>query len=739
MNASQIESTYKSVISLLLAGKLKLAFDKTRLLVYELNRGDIKDNFEDMVRNYRFMLQYFVAGIDDPERKTIYNKQVAKLINLISTLKEELMFRNSTNFEYTQKRYYPHKLNFRSTSALFDSLQYFHKQNELVDTTISLEQSGTTQSRYNFEKLLPDLFAIYWLSTNFQEEDKTVFHKIIHKDYPGIIEKSLITSALTLNLWRMFDEEKLIMLLDICQHENIQIRQRALVGLCFIYTKYDDILKFYPSIRNRLVILFDNSTITENLKNIFFLIIGTSETDKITKRMREEILPEVMKMSPIIKDKLDAETLIKSDEWGEENPEWNEILEQSGIADKLQELTELQLEGADVYMSTFSMLKNFSFFNETSNWFLPFDPEYSAVESLFQNNEKSILTAFLNNSIICNSDKYSFCLSVMQMPQTQRKMMSNSFKMESEQLEEITKDETLLKPDIAARNIARQYVQDLFRFFRINPHHTDFQDIFKLSLKMHNTTFFSLLSSSSEIKTEVAEYYFTKKLYSQAINLFSEIIQESEPSAALYQKIGFAYQQNSQIHDALQAYLKSDIILPDDVWTIKKIAFCYRIIGDFEKAIEFYKHADFLKPNQVNTKIQIAKCLVRSDKHKEALQAYMEIEQSAPDNEMVLRSISWCAFVTRNIPQAEYYLEKILSALPTNNDFLNAGHIALCKKDRKGALEFYKKSVELSDGNLQLNIDQINSDKGYLKANGVDEDEISLLLDELSFTIEPLE
>lgn len=739
MNASQIESTYKSVISLLLAGKLKLAFDKTRLLVYELNRGDIKDNFEDMVRNYRFMLQYFVAGVDDPERKTIYNKQVAKLINLISTLKEELMFRNSTNFEYTQKRYYPHKLHFQSTSALFDSLQYFHKQNELVDTTISLEQSGTTQSRYNFEKLLPDLFAIYWLSTNFQEEDKAVFQKITHKDYPGIIEKSLITSALTLNLWRMFDEEKLIMLLDICQHENIQIRQRALVGLCFIYTKYDDILKFYPSIRNRLVILFDNSTITENLKNIFFLIIGTSETDKITKRMREEILPEVMKMSPIIKDKLDAENLIKSDEWGEENPEWNEILEQSGIADKLQELTELQLEGADVYMSTFSMLKNFPFFNETSNWFLPFDPEYSAVESLFQNNEKSILTAFLNNSIICNSDKYSFCLSVMQMPQTQRKMMSNSFKMESEQLEEITKDETLLKPDIAARNIARQYVQDLFRFFRINPHHTDFQDIFKLSLKMHNTTFFSLLSSSSEIKTQVAEYYFTKKLYSQAINLFSEIIQESEPSAALYQKIGFAYQQNSQIHDALQAYLKSDIILPDDVWTIKKIAFCYRIIGDFEKAIEFYKHADFLKPNQVNTKIQIAKCLVRSDKHKEALQAYMEIEQSAPDNEMVLRSISWCAFVTRNIPQAEYYLEKILSALPTNNDFLNAGHIALCKKDRKGALEFYKKSVELSDGNLQLNIDQINSDKGYLKANGVDEDEISLLLDELSFTIEPLE
>ena len=32
----------------------------------------------------------------------------------------------------------------------------------------------------------------------------------------------------------------------------------------------------------------------------------------------------------------------------DKNPEWQEILEQSGIADKLKELNDLQLEGADV-------------------------------------------------------------------------------------------------------------------------------------------------------------------------------------------------------------------------------------------------------------------------------------------------------------------------------------------------------------------------------------------------------
>ncbi|MDE7154851.1 MAG: hypothetical protein K2N79_01010, partial [Muribaculaceae bacterium] len=63
----------------------------------------------------------------------------------------------------------------------------------------------------------------------------------------------------------------------------------------------------------------------------------------------------------------------------EENPEWMEVLEKSGVADRLKEMTEIQEEGGDVFMSTFSNLKNYTFFNEISNWFLPFPAESSGV------------------------------------------------------------------------------------------------------------------------------------------------------------------------------------------------------------------------------------------------------------------------------------------------------------------------------------------------------------------------
>jgi tetratricopeptide (TPR) repeat protein len=178
------------------------------------------------------------------------------------------------------------------------------------------------------------------------------------------------------------------------------------------------------------------------------------------------------------------------------------------------------------------------------------------------------------------------------------------------------------------------------------------------------------------------------------------------------------------------------MILPDDVWTVKKIALCFRLTGNYEKALEHYKHADFLKPHQYNTKMQIANCLIGLNRHKEALHIYADMEKTDPDNEKLWKAISWCAFVSKNIHQADYYMEKVLSNVPDATDLLNAGHIAFCKKDRSTALKHYQNSLELRDGNLQLTIDQINKDREFLILNGVLPDEITLLSDELSFRTE---
>jgi len=108
MNSTQIHATFKTALNFLATGKLKNAFDKTIQLVDELQIGVYTDRCNELQQNYRYLLNYYVDGVQDPERKIVYNKLISRLFVLISELRQELLFRNSTNFEYTQQRYFPH-------------------------------------------------------------------------------------------------------------------------------------------------------------------------------------------------------------------------------------------------------------------------------------------------------------------------------------------------------------------------------------------------------------------------------------------------------------------------------------------------------------------------------------------------------------------------------------------------------------------------------------------------------
>ena len=739
MNASQIHTTHKAVLHLLSTKQVKSAFDKILLLVDDLQMGEYSDRLEEMQQNYRYLLQYFLDGINDPERKSVYDNLISKLFALNAELREELLFRNSTNFEFNQKRYFPYNQHYTSNSSLFDSFDYFHSQTQLLQHSEDNHTIEIHRLRSNFESALNELFGLFWLTTHYTTDEKQLFSKLLSLGNRSWIEKSLSVSGLTLNIWRMFDESKLIMLFDACQSTDTRIRQRALVGLCFVLARYNQFITFFPQIRNRIVLLIDNKHIVENFKNIIIQLIGTAETEEITKKMREEILPEMMKISPLLKDKMDTDSIVNLDEWGEENPEWQEILDQSGVSDKLQELSELQLEGADIYMSTFSMLKNFSFFSSISNWFMPFDSLQSSISDLFDSDDKTVLSAFIDSPLMCNSDKYSFCLSILQMPDKQRSMLKNSMGMGAEQMEEMNKDEAILTPDLVSKNISKQYIQDLFRFFKLFPQHTEFSDMFAFSLIMHRTYLFDLLSSDIEFMKSIAEYYFIKNHYIESLELFEKMQSNLVPTAAIYQKMGYAYQQTSQLAKALDAYLKADIVQPDDVWTIRKIALCFRLQGDFTKALEYYQHAEFLKPNQTSVLFQIGHCYLELGKYKDALAIYYKLDAQHPDdNPKVWRAISWVAFVSGNIQQAEYYNHKLLKVEPTASNYLNAGHIAWCKNNLKNAVELYEECYDLMGQNWQVFLDSFTEDKPYLNSNGIEEDEIPLLLDALRMNIDAL-
>ena len=64
--------------------------------------------------------------------------------------------------------------------------------------------------------------------------------------------------------------------------------------------------------------------------------------------MREEIIPEMMRNVNISR-KLDIDDNDEENASDDQNPDWEDWMERSGMNDKLKEMSELQMEGADVY------------------------------------------------------------------------------------------------------------------------------------------------------------------------------------------------------------------------------------------------------------------------------------------------------------------------------------------------------------------------------------------------------
>ena len=80
-----------------------------------------------------------------------------------------------------------------------------------------------------------------------------------------------------------------------------------------------------------------------------------------------------------------------------------------------------------MFISTFSKLKSYPFFNTLSNWFLPYHDNCSAVTTAFGGKKHPLTALFKVMPILCDSDKYSMLLSIASAPESQRNMMFQQF------------------------------------------------------------------------------------------------------------------------------------------------------------------------------------------------------------------------------------------------------------------------------------------------------------------------
>lgn len=736
MDESTVNRQYQNINRLLNEHKLKDALRELSVFLSDMPEWDIKAELENTQTSYRYMLQYMEQGIKDPERDNLYKKLLITAYHLADKIRIAKLTPTSSYHYFERRRFYK-IVPMRTLPVLQMELETYTEDmavGKLLNTD-NRQEDKLNAIRKRHEEALTELFYLIWLADKWTEEEEINAITFITSSLIQVNDLSLFISALTMSLMEQFDIRKLLILLDAYIIKATEVNQRAVVGIALILFLYDDRMSLYPEVAARLSYLSEEEpNFVNDLSRVQIQLLRCRETEKITKKMREEIIPEMMRNVGRINPKM-GEDSDEDSNADDKNPDWQDWMEQSGMGDKLKEMSELQMEGADVYMSTFAQLKTYPFFREMSNWFYPFDAQHSAVVNAFSNSmerKNRFLDGILQSGFFCNSDKYSFCFTIMQIPEVQRDMMSQQFEEQNNALNEAQRSEKIAAYAKQAETISNQYIHDLYRFFKVYPRRHEFFDIFRESLNLQYCKTLKGVLGDVNHRLSVAGYLFHKNYFVESCLLYEDIVKEITDDSEIYQKIGYCLQKLKNYQRAINAYLHADLLKPDNVWTNRHLAMCYRQLRQSEKALEYYKKVEAVQPESLTLLSQIGHCLADLKRHEEALAYFFKVEYFDSQSEKVWRAIAWCSFVAGKYEQARRYYDKLLAKKPEAQDYLNAGHTAWVLGDMEEAVKNYSSCADMSD-NWEAFALQFGKDKEDLLAQGIREEDISLMLDLVKF------
>ena len=718
MTLQEINKAYNRIIGSLDSKELKNAFDSIQSLISGSREISFQDKLNELQDTYKYMLRYRIEGAKDPMQEQIYNRIQTSSYELADRIRNKALAIESPLAFYSRRRSLQVQPN-----VTFENLH------------LQLSKHYATGNRAEYDAMLIVLFNKIWVSDPFTIEEAAVIKNILFDNELPFTAGCQIVSALMLGLQAAFDPEKLMLLFDAANHENEEIKVRVLISILLTLYVYRKRTALYPQITNRLDALSETPGFTKAIRTITLRFILARETEKITRKLQNEIIPEMMKLSPKISNKINLKD-ITPEQLGEEmNPEWENIFADSSLGKKMEEFSELQQEGADVMHSTFVHLKSFPFFRELSNWLLPFTTEHSSFGDRFnQNNgEKLMLDSMTLAAFMCNSDKYSLYFSMMQLPEEAKKMMMNQFDSQATEMIQQNKEELISKRG-KLEAITGQYIQDLYRFFKIYPGHLDFNDIFTMPLDFHNLSILRPYISDEESLSSIAEFYLRKNYFSDALTIFNQLAETNQDSDILFQKIGYCKQMNDDLQGALDAYLRADLLNPGSKWVIRRIAGCYRSLKEPEEALKYYRRYEKLNPDNWSITISIGHCYLELRNYSEALKCFYKVDYLDGNNK-AWRPIAWCSFLTGKYDQARNYYKKILSNQPNTQDLLNAGHTEWALQNIKGAIEFYRQAVEKENRDFYKFQEEFNQDIPDLIVAGIEDTEISLMMDQLRYVL----
>ena len=697
--------------------------------VREAQLAELEYELSGITNTYDALIDYFRQGIADPERDRVYQQLVGRALQLNDCYVLAVHGAKEMPYYTSQLR----TIRREPLRTYQMQLEAFAEGTRSISNEDELKQLTTAHDK-QLASLFTDLWAQgAWDAPTAAEADALLLSPLITCN-----DQCVIVSAVTLSLLRMFDPLKFLFLCDAYYHSEAMVNTRALVGIVIACYCWSGRIGYYSEVKARLELLCEDPLFGDQVCEVILQFTRSTDTEEVDRKMREEIIPELMKNPKLRR----MPNMNADDSTDDISPDWEQWMHESGLEESMREITEWQMEGVDVNMSTFSQLKRYPFFYTICNWFRPFDAWQADMLAIVGNPHGAaspIAETILQSNFMCDSDKYSFCYAIREIPEMQRNAMMSQLEEQNKALKESADIPDLKRMSKqTTQSILRQYVQNLYRFFRLFTSAQEFDNPFE-----HLVEFPEVENPLHRLILEPDRLFrliglnIKQKQYLRATDFFFllELHHPERMEATQLQQLGLCYQKMEMYDEAVSVYTRADLMKPDSYWTILHLAQCHRELEEHEKALEYYKIAEEMKPDNLNLTFHVAEQLHETGEYEEALPRLHKLLYHHPESLKTLRLLAECSLLSKQIAQASKHYERMMTehaAEMTTIDWKFAAYNCWVLGKRDDCFRLLSRAEELHDASAENSIpfaDTIHNASGFLESLGANKDEANYLYD----------
>ncbi|MBQ8711365.1 MAG: tetratricopeptide repeat protein [Prevotella sp.] len=716
----------------ILDGQLGKAIRQLDNYLYTFVHAPHREQLEQIKADYLLMTEYWQNGYEDPHREELYRQLLRRMYVLTTNIYIRYYIRNSSYVMGVYGRARNSRSDW-SAAALRSDMESFVSDVAMLELEPEHKRAQKQQEVYGrHEQMMADLFDYIWTSRLWSDGVTAAFEEMLLSPTIDSNDQQLMVSAIMLSALNFFGFNKFRLLMSVyMKTADERVRQRALIG--WVLCLRPDVGRLYPEVQDMVRQAAEDERCRNELTELQMQMEYCLQAERDTRKIQSEIMPDLLKNNNLRVTRNGLEEVEEDPMEDVLSPELSEQ-RMERLEASMQKMIDMQKQGSDIYFGGFSQMKRFPFFDRIGNWFVPFYPQHTAVNSILGRvRGKIFLQKMLTEGPFCDSDKYSFAIAyertVSQLPETMLEMMDKG-------------EATIVGTDLENSGFdtpafyRRSYLQNIYRFFKVFPARGNFYNPIEEQGTLRFHFFANPLFRGTALESrfvEVVSFLMKHGAYEAAKATLENCSGDSR-DAQFFLLNGTllmrSHEQSCAGFTARESFARCLEMDADNERAWAGYARASFNEGDYEEAQAYYRKLLANHEDSHSYQLNVAVCLTNLNDYEEALKILYKLNYESPDNQQVNRVLAWALTGSHKYEQALKIYDGLLSVdKPEADDLLNVAYCNWFNRRVGQAVQLFRRYAKQDDIRFDAAKEFLEHEADMIAGHGVSRIEVQLMID----------